>query len=896
MLKWVTIITIGLTMGWVLPTIIPLEEMELKTLYGLCGKLPQNNLVWLVSIDEELDKIGGGIPHNRYGELIKKLIKQYNPVAIGFDVVFAKAKNVKEDFLFAQSVQEAKNVYFGLPPTQKKIPPCGFAYPITGSIKTIPEIDNPGLNLLPQVITNSAGIGHIAKSKKSGYLPLLAKYNGRCYPNLGLQIAFDYLSRKCYIPKERLEIKVVPGRYLVLKEKEGISAGDKGKELSPRVPIDMAGRMLVNFAQHKIVSFGEIMSHSLKVLPEEKGKIVLIGGTKESSGDSVVTPIGLVPGVSLVACVIENIIKQRFLVKPLNQLTLSFLILVLCLSIGFGLPRLRLKSQLLFPMVILAGYSIVVLYLFKHGIWLDLFKPTLTILTCCLGVIVIERIKTEQDKKELEISLQKTSNRLKDLSEEKDTLLEEREHLLRKKAELLKLSEISRQERDNLIEEIERLKLQLVEKEKQIKQTEAEIKEIEEQVKIEIDFKRRQIRSPLKNKTLTIKPTQPFVLLEYLIREGKMHWSEGYIIFREWRKPKKTHYGSKNSAFIQVVNELNGLLADILEKGIVENIRGGQYELSLRDNEYKSNIKEAKILIEEAKSLLLDDEIEQAKEYLLKAISLDENNLESYKLLKKELALLRNGSSPAVVKHHKDKEIDKIITRYEEMLMYEINRCKKAMELIQQDPSIKEEEREYVRIKLEKLEKNGGGLINGDKPFIETIELIKGLQTNELKGNGIYKNLEFERLLNIDFIKAMLQEIPDRVAKRMFDHWGIIISSEEIMGRILLCFYEIIKNQLVIEEAKTRDSLVKYLQEALFYKLSDEIIAENYGIDINDLPRIRKLKKAKYEIEEELGNKGQSREATDEEIIKKMGCTKQEYERLKAEYSKIQTTILDADR
>ncbi|MFH1898374.1 MAG: hypothetical protein ABH886_09100 [Candidatus Desantisbacteria bacterium] len=61
------------------------------------------------------------------------------------------------------------------------------------------------------------------------------------------------------------------------------------------------------------------------------------------------------------------------------------------------------------------------------------------------------------------------------------------------------------------------------------------------------------------------------------------------------------------------------------------------------------------------------------------------------------------------------------------------------------------------------------------------------------------------------------------------------------------------------------------------------------------MPRIRKLKKAEQEIEQELINNGQSRKAKDEEIIKRMGCSRQEYEQIKAEHVKIQNTTLDVN-
>ncbi len=878
-IKWAVMLAICLSVCWVLPRVAPLEEMELGILYKLRGEPPTNTSVWIVSIDEEMDKIGGGIPHNRYGNLVENLCQKYEPSQIGFDVVFARAKDIADDLAFTQTIKNAGNVYFGIPLTARNEPIVGFTYPIKGGNENIPEIEGLGTNLLPQVLENAAGVGHIGKSKSPAYLPLIARYKGKLYPHLTLQIACDYFARTTHIPREKLAIEITPGKYLVLKQKE------TEEEISPRISIDSAYRMLINLAQCPIKTFGEIMDSSSEVLPDEKGKIVLIGGIKETSGDFLSTPAGRYSGAEIIANAIENIIKRKFLVKPIDEIDMLIFILLICLMAGWILPRLKLRDQIFWPGIILIGYGVLTWYLFKQGIWLEIFRPMLTIGTCSLAIIVIERIGIEKGKKALEEKLKETSDKLKELSEEKGVLLEEKKALVKKKIELLKINETSRKERDRLIEEIEGLKNQLAEKEQQIKETDTQIKEIEEQVKIVIDFKKRQIYSSLRNKKFTIKKTQPFYLLEHIIREGKIHWSEGYIIFSEWRKAKIGQPRSKNSAFIQVVNELNNLLIKngILENGIVENVRGGQYQLALKEDEYKSNIKEAIRLIEEAGYALLDDEFENARESLLKAITLDENNLAGYRLLKKAIDKL---PSP------QNKEIRGLMERYEEMLSREINRCKRAVELAHKDPAAVKEEN-YVESRLEGLEKAGKEKApTKDQLLAEALDLIKKLQAEQLEETKVYEDAEFEQLLKIDFIRVMVKQLPAIVAKRIFTYWKLSVSENEIIPQIPLCFFNTIK-QFNIEDVENRDAFTSRLQKTLVYRLLDEIISDRYGIDIRYLPKIRRLKRVESEIAQELFNKGQSRVPTDEEIRNKMGCREEEYKKIKGEYSKIETVYGD---
>ncbi|MEK7274563.1 MAG: tetratricopeptide repeat protein [Candidatus Desantisbacteria bacterium] len=133
----------------------------------------------------------------------------------------------------------------------------------------------------------------------------------------------------------------------------------------------------------------------------------------------------------------------------------------------------------------------------------------------------------------------------------------------------------------------------------------------------------------------------PWLLLfKYFIRKrlehpwSTLHRSEGYIVFSHW--VENTPENPIN-AFSQVVAEMNSAFR---QKGIIKSkeyiIKGrgnGYYDLILKKEQYACDITEADSCLKEAEMLIQGKNMSKAKEVVLKAIDLDPDSPDAWKLL-----------------------------------------------------------------------------------------------------------------------------------------------------------------------------------------------------------------------------------------------------------------------
>ncbi|MEK7814175.1 MAG: CHASE2 domain-containing protein, partial [Candidatus Desantisbacteria bacterium] len=334
----------------------PFRELELGWLYWLRTDRPVSDKIWIVSIDEEIEKTNKPIPHSRYAQLIDALFEQYNSLQIGFDVFFGEDQ--KNDDILTKAATKAGCVYFGIPSVDGKgeeYPVTGCSYPcnLKGTTDKIIELSGMQSALSDSVLQNAAGIGHIAniETRVIKRIPLIVRYHGKLYPSLVLQIAGDYFCKSLHIPREQLEIVLI-GDYISLRKKHT-------NNLLCQIPVDEKCQMLVNFAEtnkdsfaFRVRSIGDILN--LPASEELKEKIVLAGGVTNTTGDMYPSPFAIYPGVGILANALENIIDNRFLHQPLKG-SGFFLFPILIALISCGMSGRRLKWQI---WVAIAGVAV----------------------------------------------------------------------------------------------------------------------------------------------------------------------------------------------------------------------------------------------------------------------------------------------------------------------------------------------------------------------------------------------------------------------------------------------------------------------------------------------------------------------------------------------------------
>jgi adenylate cyclase len=187
---------------------------------------------------------------------------------------------------------------------------------------------------------------------------LAIEYQDDYYAPIGLQAARLY--------------RDVPLEKMTLDFSGAVQVGDTV------IPTDEFGRMLINYrGPNKTFPMYPISDLLDRTLPAGafKDKIVLIGATAIGIYDLRVTPFSTnMAGIEKHASVVDNILKGDFLRRTLG-LDIP-LIFVFTLILGILIPRLGAKAGAALFLLVFAGYSLFVYYLFaSKGIWFSYIYP-----------------------------------------------------------------------------------------------------------------------------------------------------------------------------------------------------------------------------------------------------------------------------------------------------------------------------------------------------------------------------------------------------------------------------------------------------------------------------------------------------------------------------------------
>jgi len=221
------------------------------------------------------------------------------------------------------------------------------------------------------------------------WAPLVIQYKGMFFPSLPIKVLHSYLGS----PLLSLSI----ADY-------GVDSIRLGKIV---IPTDERGRILVNYYGPRntfpCYSIADILNGG--VAPTAiKDKIVLVGATAIGIYDMRITPFASVyPGVEIHASVIDNIIHQRFLIRPDWTAILDIaVILGLGLLLGLVLPGLRAASGVVVTLFFLLSFFMLNRYLFiQKGVWINIVYPFIVLLSVYVGVTVFCYVKEERAKKKI---------------------------------------------------------------------------------------------------------------------------------------------------------------------------------------------------------------------------------------------------------------------------------------------------------------------------------------------------------------------------------------------------------------------------------------------------------------------------------------------------------------
>lgn len=331
--------------------------------------------VVLVAIRPEDIKELGGLPWPRsYHARVIDRLREAGARVILMDIYFPFPRASEEDRALVEATRRAGNVL----------------YPVFYDRKLTEEMFGDGLVLVPALTGNipelaatAAGQGHInLKEDPDGIIrrvPFALSYKGEVFPALSLLSVLKY---KDILWEE------------VRQEGSFLYAGDY------RIPLDERGNILIKnlgFMGGEEIPWFRFAEVKEGKVPGEffRGKIVIVGCALPGGGDIHLTPRGRQFGVTLLASLVNTILKRDFLqYLPLKLNSLIFLSLSLFSILMMTGGNFRRNTFLGAGLILAAGG--LSLYLFERpGIILEVVPLSTIILSnYILGTIVVSR-KTE---------------------------------------------------------------------------------------------------------------------------------------------------------------------------------------------------------------------------------------------------------------------------------------------------------------------------------------------------------------------------------------------------------------------------------------------------------------------------------------------------------------------
>ncbi|PDT84211.1 adenylate/guanylate cyclase domain-containing protein [Sinorhizobium sp. BJ1] len=368
--------------------------------YQRLAPRPFENLpVRVVDIDEaSLREFGQWPwPRDRLAALVNRL-SEMGAAVIAFDILFAEPDRLSprtvvrdvmgidpamlerlpdNDEIFAGAIADKPVVLgFGLSTEGNYRPPvkAGFAFTGESPFDAPPRL-TAATPLRPQLEANATGIGHISLNPGSPTavvraIPLLLSDGEQLYPNLALEALRVAQGASTYLLAGATDVPDTITR---------IKIGDFA------VPVTATGELWLYVSEdraERYVSAGQVLSAAApqEVSAAVEGSIVFVGTSAAGLLDIRTTALGHnVPGVSLHAQAVEQILSGRFLSRPdwangLEILSIAVAGSLLVVLTTFVSPGVALACGLLITGLALAASWVAFLHL---GLLLDPLAPIL---------------------------------------------------------------------------------------------------------------------------------------------------------------------------------------------------------------------------------------------------------------------------------------------------------------------------------------------------------------------------------------------------------------------------------------------------------------------------------------------------------------------------------------
>lgn len=360
--------------------------------------------VIIVSIDDKSFEEMGQFPwpRNVYGKAIEKLNTDGAKV-IGLDIEFANpGPSPENDLAFARAVKKAGNVIAVSTFTDEKITANGMEFPYKKYNLPI-KILNEALFATGYTSLEMDVDGVIRRSSLVAFYDMDKDIYKKNYETADKVYSFGLTVAAAYLNKTVQETVDLVEKYN--------STYKRGTNLRAK-----NNSILINYEGQpktfKSISFYQVLEGSFKK-ETFKDKIVLVGGTATILHDEFLSPFvaaGNMSGVEMHANVIDDILKQKFMVKAswlLDLLIVMFFIAVtLFFTTRFG-PFLSSGLSLL----LFLAFFFTAVTLFIKNYWIDISHPFLAFILTYVANVAYRTILEQQKSKRTKTLFQRFVSR-----------------------------------------------------------------------------------------------------------------------------------------------------------------------------------------------------------------------------------------------------------------------------------------------------------------------------------------------------------------------------------------------------------------------------------------------------------------------------------------------------
>jgi len=384
-----------------------LEVLELRAIdfrLQVRGPIQAGDEVAIIAIDEKSLREHGRWPWPR--SHLATLISQVSalePSVIALDIVFAEP-DPTHDAALAEAIRLSGKVVLGYF--------LDFSQEITMAAASAPKVseynlvkEKPGetsgthqLRVAPYLVANLPLISDA--SRHSGFFNFVPDVDG-IYRRVPLAVRYQ---DKILTPLSLQALRVYLGNPLL-----GITLqGDKVASITVAgtpLPTEESGETWINYAgparRFPHYSATDVMEGKIEA-EQLRGKIVLVGTTATGTFDARATPFDpFFPGVEIHANVIDNVLHDRFLVRPGWVITAD-MAATLALGLFLGIALLWVKGiwgGLLYGGMLGAYLFGSQRYFVQSGVPLSILYPLLSLSSVYLSVTLFHYLTEERAKR-----------------------------------------------------------------------------------------------------------------------------------------------------------------------------------------------------------------------------------------------------------------------------------------------------------------------------------------------------------------------------------------------------------------------------------------------------------------------------------------------------------------